>query len=184
VALRWHFVAFRMSGAPGPAKRGLDTRAIRISVKTDAPYYPYLEPPAPPPSFTAPRWGRSGVRLELFVVSPEPLSGSVGAAPWAAQRRVAARLPLGDALFGAVPRPDRWEGAWLDQYEDRAFDRPAADLFFQPAPDTEERRPPPPEFYGPNVLLIRWPGLLLLLAPLGGLLWRWTGGPGRWRAVR
>lgn len=151
VADQWCLTAFKFAA---PAKKGagavphdVRTKPIRMTFKTDRPFYPYREPEAENPS-------REPRLLRVFVAAKGRVAGKLGdgAQPWPGTTAWAGPLagPSTEVLFKSAglgapvevegvrvldaPKPDGdW---WLTEFEDRSSPRPGTDeVYFEPAAD-------------------------------------------------
>lgn len=137
VANKWIITAFKIvdkSGSHQPA-----SSAVRMTFKTERPFYPYREPSDQPKTTYPLR------TLRVFLVTSQRQQGGIGAEarPWAGELRYARSTPgLGALLAGAVP--DVPDTAWLHDFVDPSTPRPGIDdLFFAPASAQAEVIPPP-----------------------------------------
>ena len=121
----FHVTAFRYDALAQQTR--VATQAVRLSFRTDAPFYPYAEPT------DAPRV--SGRRFMLSVIAPTRMDGRVGARRWAARTVYAEPLVnAANLLTGVVPNPSQYQGAWLTTFEERSSTRGRDDLSFVRAP--------------------------------------------------
>lgn len=143
VAAKWKISAFKIIQDPKTGHLEI-TSPVRMSFKTDRPFFPYREPadkeekPASSPSRL----------LRVFFVSDGRVEGKLGnAAPWQA------RVPWSDQLTEeqrkavaketGVAETDIPAQAWMTTFEDPSSPRPGKDeVFFDPAPDRSPIRPP------------------------------------------
>ncbi len=153
VADRWCITAFKFASpeakraAQNPHPLGVSTKPIRMSFKTDRPFYPYREPEAENPS-------REPRLLRVFVMAKGRVAGTLGdgAKPWpgatawaGSQEPQRAERMFKAAHLGApvdvegvrvfdAPKPDA--GWWLTEFEDKSSPRPGTDeVYFEPAAD-------------------------------------------------
>jgi hypothetical protein len=107
--------AFRYEKGAGSS---LGTRAVRMSFRSERPFYPYREPADQPESF--------GRVLRVHVVTTGRVRGVLGDAPWPEQADYARPLDDGARLLaGVVPEVPR--DAWLTRFSDRRSRRPEGD---------------------------------------------------------
>lgn len=134
----WTFTAFKLT-APEDVG-GLSTSAVRMSFRTERPFYPYREPagqrqgPTPPDR-----------TLRVFFVSDQRYAGALegaGAPAWPGRTTYARALPpdeLSSHLPGLAPG-----AAYLTVFVDRSNPRPGtADLWFRPSEDATDVIPEP-----------------------------------------
>ena len=120
---KWTIVAFKYD----PARRGarLDAQAVRLSFKTQTPFFPYREPADQRESAGGPRL------LRLFYIGPERVQGEVGAGAWAGSEIYARREKNAARLLaGAVPSSFSPSRSWLIVSEDRSSPRPGLDELY------------------------------------------------------
>jgi hypothetical protein len=163
VAARWKITAFKVSQDP---KTGMlaATKPVRMSFKTERPFFPYREPEGKAPKANTPadkekaelaqknademlKTGRGRRRLlRVFFVSDARMEGKLGGAAWQA------RVPWADQLTdeqrkqiitetgladGDVPAK-----VWMTTFEDRASPRPGKEeVYFSPAENQTPVRP-------------------------------------------
>ncbi|MCC7537234.1 MAG: DUF2330 domain-containing protein [Deltaproteobacteria bacterium] len=166
VRLGWILTAFRYAKSAGSATTA--SRAVRMSFRTERPFFPYREPETPPrdgATYQPPRV------LRVYLVGPTRMDGSVGdaAGPWGAQTEHA--RPLGAAaaslLRGVVPDGAASPTSWLTRATDLRAVRPTdADLFFAPAADRSEVDP---VHYVDDETIVPIP--VELLVPAGVVAW-------------
>jgi hypothetical protein len=185
----WVFTAFQMvKPEDRKAAQGLTGQTVRMSFKTDKPFYPYVEPEGQREAGAF----KPNRLLRVFYVGTQRVEGKLedgkkawpGQAVWSApigeKREALAQKSKGKGEDVSVP-----EGAWLTEFEDRSAPRPGtSDLFFSPAADQSKlARPPVIEYYyvedevgavGTNPARLIVVGLLgvIVLGSLAFLLWR------------
>jgi hypothetical protein len=125
VSRAYYLTAFRYQLG---SEKTITSHAVRLSFRTERPFYPYAEP------------GAGGVdgsrRFRLTVVAPWRAVGREGDEAWEARTGYADRpAALARTLGGAVPSG---AGPWMTTFEERPSRRGSADLFFVAAP--EQRR--------------------------------------------
>jgi hypothetical protein len=161
IASKWIITAFKISKGSSHAGRAT-TSAVRMSFRTEQPFFPYREPAT---SGTTPR------ALEVYFIARERAEGRIGAAPKPAPgiyERLLAMVGLGGRTSGwpghtlwAKPLPEGARrdllerlklpataipaSAWLTRFLDSSSPRPGMDdLFFSRADDQspymDERR--------------------------------------------
>ena len=152
VAGKWKISAFKITQDPKTGQLAT-TKAVRMSFKTDRPFFPYREPEAKKPKKEAEKedrdWHYSGGRLlRVFFVSDTRMDGRLGNQAWHAtipwaneltdeQRKQLARET--GVTEGEIPAK-----AWLTTFEDRASPRPGSEeVYFNPAQDRTPIVPPP-----------------------------------------
>jgi hypothetical protein len=81
LANRWKITAFKIAHDPKTGE-AIKTSPVRMSFRTEKPFFPYREPEAPKDS--AVNIGRPRL-LRVFFVSDQRVQGMVGASPWAAR---------------------------------------------------------------------------------------------------
>lgn len=155
IAAKWIFTAFKISKGASRTERA-STSAVRMSFKTDQPFFPYREPAT---RGTAPR------ALEVYFVSNERVDGRIGAAPrpptsmidrakrmvglggaaggwpghtlWAKPLTGPARKELLEKL--KLPANAAPASTWLTRFLDSSSPRPGTDeLYFGRAEDQSE----------------------------------------------
>lgn len=149
---KWYITAFKMAGqsadptqvvtSPGtnpPAK--VDGTTVRMTFKTDKPFYPYREP------VDARAGEKPGKRLlRVFFVSNARYEGTIGTdTPWPGQAEWAKPVAadrLAHSLSGT--QLPAGENLWLTEFEDSSSPRPGTDeVYFRPATSqTELERKP------------------------------------------
>jgi hypothetical protein len=174
----WMITAFKIAAPPGsdPSdKKGpvaVKSVAVRLSFKTDRPFFPYREPAA---QRNAPAPG-SPRSLRVFVVARERMAGRIGAATtwpaqtvWADAVGESERIALLEKLH--LPHETAFGKWWLTEFEDRSSPRPGTDeLYFERSMDRGAVARPPivlttyrtPWWAGPLAII-----LLLLLGGAG-----------------
>jgi len=134
VAAKWIITAFKIAKGEAQARRA-STSAVRMSFRTERPFFPYREPPSPQTGYRA---------LEIFVLSHERVDGRLGAGVgWPGQalwskpllpeqrRQLVKQLRLADAEIPA--------NAWLTRFVDGSTQRPGSDdLYFARSSDSSE----------------------------------------------
>lgn len=131
IARKWILTAFKISKGGSRAVRAV-TSAVRMSFKTDRPFFPYREPAT---RNAAPR------ALEVYVVSGERMQGRIGDATawpgrtlWAQPLQPAVREDLLKRV--KLPANAASASAWLTRFLDSSAPRPGTDeLYFARAAD-------------------------------------------------
>jgi hypothetical protein len=188
----WVLTAFQMvKPEERKAAAGLTGQAVRMSFKTDKPFYPYKEPEGQREQGAY----KPGRLLRVFYVGTKRVEGKLedgkkawpGQAVWSApvgeKREKLAEASKGKGEAVSVP-----EGAWLTEFEDRSSPRPGtSDLYFSASADQSQlKRPPVVEYYyvesdataGLNPTRLIVAGVLgaIVLGSLAFLLWRSVAG--------
>jgi hypothetical protein len=153
----WVVTAFKIAAEPKPADKqapagnakstiNLGARPVRMSFKTDRPFFPYREP-----EDQRDEHAKSMQRLlRVFVAAPTRFAGKLGdgAKPWPGETKWAGPIesPQWANVFkhAAMTAPPAVEGWWLTEFEDRSSPRPGTDeVYFEPSADTSPvyRRP-------------------------------------------
>ena len=131
VERKWLITAFKISKADPKAPLA-QTSAVRMSFKTDRPFYPYREPD----SAAA---GAPNRALEVFFLGPQRVDGVVGAStPWPGNALWSNELswPNRSELRAKLKLPDDpiESGMRLTRFVDRSSPRPGTDeLYFKTA---------------------------------------------------
>jgi len=123
----WNISAFKVAG---DAPR-VDTAAVRMSFRTERPFFPYREPASP----------HSAKRrlLRVYVLADQRVAGTVGAeGEWPAAAHWAARLPDNDRervlQLVALPYTTATAAFWLTKFEDFSSSRADGDeVYFKTA---------------------------------------------------
>lgn len=126
----WHLTAFRYDAG---TRGTVGSRAVRLSFRTDRPFYPYAEPSD---QTSPPRR-----RLRLSVVAPARMEGRLGGAAWGARTGFAAQRPMRELLRGAVADSAIPASAWMTTFDDHPSRRGRDDLYFVPAADQQPVAP-------------------------------------------
>jgi Uncharacterized protein conserved in bacteria (DUF2330) len=140
---KWVITAFKLgegAQAAGNGRYRIDNRLVRMSFKTDRPFYPYREP-----ADAAAQSGLTSDRLlRVYLLASAKSLGRIGVGPdptdwpgrtvWAGLVDSTAVERVGSATKLAGLKADR---PWvLTEFEDRSFPRPASDdVYFGPDPD-------------------------------------------------
>ena len=140
----WVITAFKIAKKPDAARtNAVSTSSVRLSFKTDKPFYPYREPDDAKPAGPAPPR-----LLRVYFASDGRYDGSLGAAGlwpaatvWSGDLAGKAETLLKTLKLPAGTLP---ADAWLTEFEDRSSPRPGTDeVFFAKAPRNDAVRRPP-----------------------------------------
>lgn len=145
VDAHWKITAFRIAApdasAGAIAGAGLDTEAVRMSFRTERPFYPYREP-SDQRAAGAESYART---LRVYVVSGERVDGALAnGAVFPGQIELARPTPglesmLAPLTIGALP-----PNPWLTVFVDRSSPRPGTDdVYFSRAAAQSVVVPPP-----------------------------------------
>src|SRR5205807_2726972 len=144
LAKGWKITAFKIAKS-GDAPT-VATSAVRMSFKTDRPYFPYREPQ----SKTVPVLSSVSQRLlRVFFLSDSKAKGTLGQdGKWPGQVAWANRLsPEQSAELTKdlkLPATSLLESSWLTEFEDHSSPRPGTDdVFFSAADDQNPIERPP-----------------------------------------
>lgn len=162
---------------PAEGAKAVATSAVRMSFKTEKPFFPYREPadqrevrPANVPDAKAAEPPPSRL-LRVFFIGEQRASGAIGqsSAPWPGETVYA------DAFATAAIAPDLApltlpsSEAWLTTFEDRSNPRPGTDdVFFTMSATSSAVRPAPVEVARGTPLFLPLDVLALLI---GGAVW-------------
>jgi hypothetical protein len=142
----WKITAFRIATDLGD-KKHVGTSAVRMTFKTDQPFYPYREPAEPKDAKRDPREVRV---LRVFFAAKDRVTGTLGekekawpaVTAWSNQLEEGQREKLLElAKLPAETSPATW---WLTEFEDLSMPRPGeADVYFSSSEDQApvEREP-------------------------------------------
>jgi hypothetical protein len=185
---KWIITAFKIAGQPGAespapgASIAVKSSTVRLSFKTDRPFFPYREPAAQrdAQSRNIPR------ALRVYVAAKERMAGTIGeSVPWPAQTVWANAIHESDrtTLLDLLKLPHetgvgKW---WITEFEDHSTPRPGSDeVYFERSMDRG------PVARAPIIVTTYktpwWAGPLaiVLLIALGGaglmFIRRYTGG--------
>lgn len=148
VEQRWKITAFKLAQPADPerpeAARELGTKAVRLSFKTDRPFYPYREPADQREPTAAPPGSphKSARRLRVYFVGAARMSGALGeSGSWNVTTPFAAPYSASASELGVPSLPG---DAWLTVFEDAQYPRPGSDeVFFARAADQAPIKPAP-----------------------------------------
>ncbi|NUQ77739.1 MAG: DUF2330 domain-containing protein [Polyangiaceae bacterium] len=172
VAMRWTITAYKI--AAGREANAVETSAVRMSFKTDKPFFPYREPADQRETITA------GVNaamdppsrvLRVFFVGPRRVEGTVGTAgsPWPGETTWADSISSDLLKPAMTPLSLPFERAWLTAFEDRSNPRPGVDdVFFSASGADIPVKPLPVEVTRPRDIFVP---LDLLALVIGGSIW-------------
>ncbi len=130
----WKISAFKIDRDPARSVRA-ESGAVRMSFKTDAPFFPYREPVAPPGAAS----GTQARSLRVYLLATTQMEGALEATtPWPGRLDWSNRMDESARarLFEELKLPDTVApGAfWLTRFTDSSSPRPGvADLTFRPA---------------------------------------------------
>jgi hypothetical protein len=121
---KWRLTAFKISS---DGASNAESKSVRMTFKTDAPFYPYREP--------ASQRADSGRReLRVFFLSDERSSGTLGnSGAWSGKTMWSDRIADGDhaRLFKELKLAPQDKGAgWLTEFIDESSPRPGTDEIF------------------------------------------------------
>jgi hypothetical protein len=143
----WVITAFKVDKSKGPIGTNVSTRALRMTFKTDKPFYPYREPE----DMRTPGAPHSSRLLRVFVLATDRMEGRLGEGPGAAnvgntvwsdhiqqhQREdVLNLLQIKDSKLAFMPR--------LTVIEDTSSPRPGTEeMYLRTSPDQSTKKRPP-----------------------------------------
>lgn len=174
VEQKWIITAFKIAAQTEGDEETVGTSSVRMTFKTDRPFYPYREPKAD-------EVGKNSLPnrlLRVYFVGEKRYEGHLGDDAWAPGEVVwskklqdTQRQEVSGLL--ALPEgssPKEW---WLTEFEDRSSPRPGTDdVYFSPSEDQSEKERPPIIEY---VMAQPRPGVMacILAATMAGLfIWR------------
>jgi hypothetical protein len=159
VGAKWRITAFKISQDPTTGKLAT-TKPVRMSFKTERPFFPYREPESKPTTDAekkaaqeeadrAQRTGepfRESRLLRVHFVSATRSDAKLGNAAWHANVKWADQLIDEQrnqiAQETGIALDDLPAHMWLTTFEDTASPRPGKDeVYFDPAPDQTPIRP-------------------------------------------
>ncbi|QJW97857.1 DUF2330 domain-containing protein [Frigoriglobus tundricola] len=182
----WVVTAFKIAGEPKPQdtpapKSGsaptgktainLGARPVRMSFKTDRPFFPYREP-----EDQRDEQAKSVPRLlRVFVAAPSRFAGKLGDGTKAWPGKTVWAGPVETPQWGDVFRHAQMtkapvtDGWWLTEFEDRSMPRPGTDeVYFEPSPDLS------PVYRRPAIVTVErtpvWLGVLCCGTPVAFLV--------------
>lgn len=178
VKANWKITAFKVAQDGDGEALPMTLGAVRMSFKTDRPFYPYREPvnPAASENKTSP-----ARLLTVWFLSQKKMNATIGAestAQWPAStywsNTISTEQRNEIAEYFKLPTDQLPVQTWMTVFNDNSSPRPATDeLFFAAAADQNIVKPPP------NVHFIEWQFplpfdlmLLLLLVPTAMFIWR------------
>lgn len=164
VAKQWTVTAFQVKAeAQGqPARYDLGTRAVRMSFKTDRPFYPYREPAGQqqPATGKLQDLGEAPTSrlLRVYVLGPERVDASVGGAPWSAEVVCSRDVEVNTEALRALGVSK----ARMTLFHDDSFPRRGVDeVYFDRAVDLRVVDPPAIITTRPRTIWIPLESLLL-----------------------
>jgi hypothetical protein len=145
VSDEWKITAFKIAQDPKSSAH-VRTAAVRMSFKTDRPFFPYREPAEKKDKTDTPAWQEPRL-LRVFFVGAERAVGKRGGGDWEV------RVPWADRLDDAqrgrlieevgVPAEHIPAGAWLTTFEDTSAPRLGTDeVYFEPSAEQTVIHPP------------------------------------------
>ena len=178
VKANWKITAFKIARDGDGEALPMMLGAVRMSFKTDQPFYPYREPvnPAANENTNAP-----ARLLKVWFLSQKKMNATIGTqstVQWPASTYWSNIINAGQreeiANHFKVPIDQLPAQTWLTEFTDNSSPRPATDdLFFANAKDQSSVKPPP------NVHFNEWQFPLpidlvvfVLLMIVTGILWR------------
>jgi hypothetical protein len=134
VSKGWAITAFRFA----PVAPQFVTEPIRLSFKTDRPFYPYREP----------RDTRTGAQrsLRVYFVSPERVEGQLENGAWGTRAEHSGPLHIRtvyDVAAGFELPQGLFQGRRLTSFLDATASRPPSELYFDRAADQSKVALPP-----------------------------------------
>jgi hypothetical protein len=180
---------------PAPRPRDLRAKPIRMSFKTDRPFYPYREPETEQAKSAA-----EARLLRVFFAAPVRYAGKLGGTkPWPGETVWAGPVdaPHWTSLYQksaltdpptkdskpTVAMPVATDGYWLTEFEDRSSPRPGTDeVYFEPAADQLQVARPPNVIHSARTEMVTpwWHMAVYFGVPAVLVL----GGLGAWRLLR
>ncbi len=160
VVNNWKITAFKIMQN---AKTGqlATTKPVRMSFKTDKPFFPYREPENKmPPSAKKPEEKKDGEKhetsdargplgrmLRVFFISNQRMEGTLGNLAWHARVKWSDQLTDEQrqqiVAYTGLPENELAAKAWLTTFEDGAAPRPGKEeVYFVPSEDQTPIRPP------------------------------------------
>jgi Uncharacterized protein conserved in bacteria (DUF2330) len=153
IEAKWVITASKIAkDRDGLAVKNVDSKAVRMSFKTDSPFYPYRELAEK----EGKKAGQADRMLRVFFISNTKYQGTIGdrghARPWSAQvirdtkftpkvpPKVTTKATLRDSLLKELDLPlETLPGDWhITVFEDRSVVRPeGGDVYFSPAANPE-----------------------------------------------
>ena len=145
----WIITAFKIA-SDAPKTKGINTSAVRMSFKTERPFYPYREPADQRPAAEA---GKEPVKvpnrlLRVYVLAKQRMQANLGDKDWPGKTVWANLVHLDNCktLAKHLQLKD-WQPTgswWLTELEDRSSPRPGTDeLFFAASKDQSAVTRPP-----------------------------------------
>lgn len=175
VAMRWKITAYKI--AAGREAKAVETSAVRMSFKTDKPFFPYREPADQRETITAGAKERDTTApppnriLRVFFIGPRRVKGTVGEAgsPWPGEATWADSISTDLIKPALAPLPLPFENAWLTAFEDRSTPRPGVDdVFFSASEADTPIKPKPIQVTRPRPIFLPLDVIAILA---GGSIW-------------
>jgi len=148
--LKWIITAFKIAAnVPNAGPQTIRSSAVRMSFKTERPFYPYREPLVESPTATPQR----SRLLRLFVLADAHYEGKIGNGPaWPGQTVWSKPLDTVQATNSwaniKLPPANSSEQKWrLSEFEDRSSPRPATDEVYFSKSDNQVEVERPPTIY-------------------------------------
>jgi hypothetical protein len=145
VEQKWKLTAFKIADPEAAADGGrvhtIGTSPVRMSFTTDRPFFPYREPrdqrESLPPALSTQR------SLRVFFIGSQKMRATIGDGTTKFAGKTVHAKPVEKWRLSLLPVPAP-EGSWLTTIEDDVSPRPGVDeLWFDPAGDASQVRPPP-----------------------------------------
>jgi hypothetical protein len=140
----WIITAFKIA-SDTPKTNAIATSAVRMTFKTDRPFYPYREPPAAPPSKKSDKKADMPPNrlLRIYVLSKGRVEASLGKGKWPGKTLYANTFSMDNCKTLAwLLQVDDWEPTgtwWLTEMADTSSPRRGTDdLFFTTSTDQSE----------------------------------------------
>lgn len=125
----WVITAFVVASDEKAEHYDVSTRNVKMTFKTDRPFYPYREPAS---AKSAPQR-----LLRVWMFAPERMTGTIGTAPWPG-------TTLWSGNYHAAPGETIGRDAHLTVFEDTSSPRPGTDeLYFARSADQKDVEQPP-----------------------------------------
>lgn len=129
---KWLFTAFKIKSKKNASKtEGISSPMVRISFKTDKPFFPYRE--------AGDRTTVPGRKLDLFVIAPTTMQGNYEKTPWQAEMNYSTNaLDVYNEILrdtkDHIPGATNTKGYWVSHFKDYVDRRPLAeDVYFTAA---------------------------------------------------
>jgi hypothetical protein len=149
IKAKWKITAFKIAKR-APEEKTVGTSAVRMTFKTDRPFFPYREPQPPRPDKES-QDGRKEPRrlLRVFFVSDRKAKGALGEeGAWPGKVVWSNKVEAADRekVFKQLKLPEKTGPAawWLTEFEDHSSPRPGTDdVYFAAADDQMPVKRPP-----------------------------------------